>query len=220
MTKSWSIIREHKAGRAGSDLSYMHIETDGRICLVESATVSHPGAANRTSRTRSKVMSDLVSLLIAKWQYQDSLISRRHATLLTVEAAVYSATAIVISKSSNPTKITLVILAFAFLLAAVIGWQLRQIARMDRRVRNTFNRTIVVELRQKMLLKGSDDVWNEANWSANHDDHPINLWHTPTPLERGTGVRGTAVLDTQMALLVGLNVLTAIALIVWAIAGA
>ena len=165
-------------------------------------------------------MSDLVSLLIAKWQYQDSLISRRHATLLTVEAAVYSATAIVISKSSNPTKITLVILAFAFLLAAVIGWQLRQIARMDRRVRNTFNRTIVVELRQKMLLKGSDDVWNEANWSANHDDHPINLWHTPTPLERGTGVRGTAVLDTQMALLVGLNVLTAIALIVWAIAGA
>lgn len=163
------------------------------------------------------MQENLLPLLLKKWQYHDAQIYRFLPTALGVQAAVTSAAAIVVSRVGL-TKPSAVALVLAFGMAAFITWQWREMSRIARRVRNTFNREIVEGLRKDRLLADDDTLWNNRRWSADDDEHPINLWHTPTPGGRGAGTRASATAETEFALLCLFDLVVVLGLIGWAIA--
>jgi hypothetical protein len=165
-----------------------------------------------------RTASTTLQAFVAKWIHHDAHIYRRLTTVWTVEAAVVSAAVIVMSRTpldETINQLTLAALVFGFWFVAWIAWQMRQISRLDRKVRNTFNVHIVTELREHGVLLGDDRHWNVEHWSAENDSHPINLWHTSDPFGRGADTRASTLIEKQIIVLLLLDLVIGLGLFVW-----
>lgn len=164
-----------------------------------------------------------LSFLFAKWQHHDSLMYRGLATVWAVEAVVISAAALIISAaaltSREMTPAIKIALALALFFVGWIAWRSREMTRMYRRVRNSFNPAIVAQMSSIGILKQPEAFWDAQHWSPDKDRHPMNLWHTPDPQGRGSGTRASGIVEEQIIILCVLDIVAGAALLAWAIFG-
>ena len=83
-------------------------------------------------------------------------------------------------------------------------------------MRNTFNKRIVEQMLRDHLLEGDKELWrfkdyisgskNNTRGSEDDNTHPINLWHTPLPFNKGEDVRATKINSQLMGIFLKLNV--------------
>ena len=137
-----------------------------------------------------------------KWKHHDGLAYSRWASAMVVEGAILSATIITLGllideKTSEYVSYICLSLSFIWLIAGTTTVVFIKCQETDIRVRNSFNKEIVDTLWNLGLLqektKGGKEKWDTAGYEGNADDneHPINLWHTPTPFLKGKKVRAS-----------------------------
>lgn len=136
---------------------------------------------------------ELLSFLWDKWKHHDGLVYDRFRTLWLAHGLVFAVIAIIWGLDFAECSVRLLASGVLLLLLGVLCVALLSIIKADLLCRNAFNLKIVALLRQYGDLFGvKDDAWSENSWKVSDNSHPINLWHTPYPLCRGAGVRGSA----------------------------
>ena len=129
---------------------------------------------------------ELLRILIDKWKHHDALCYQRLNTFWLIQSIIIGIAVIIIRAGIIPENL-LIVGGFA-LLAAFMGYVMGAMAKIDRRVRNTYNDTIVQLLKPHTnLSKISEDEWQRAisDWKPDNFKNLINYWHTPEPAKLG-----------------------------------
>jgi len=129
-----------------------------------------------------------LSFLLEKWKHHDGLIYHRSNTFWTVQSVSIGATILILSSDFENYSIKVIFGMIPILFACVVGRMIITMAKIDKLVRNSFNKSIVEELiKQGGILKEENlKKWeSDEEWNVGNSTHPINLWHTHTPFERG-----------------------------------
>ncbi len=129
---------------------------------------------------------ELLSILMDKWKHHDALCYQRLNTFWLIQSIIIGMIVIIFRAGVIPANL-FIIGGFA-LLAAFMGYIMREMAKTDIRVRNTYNDSILQLLKPHTnLSKISEDEWKRAlsTWRPDNYKNPINYWHTSNPLELG-----------------------------------
>lgn len=157
-------------------------------------------SASASTEDGRKQAHEELRFLWAKWAHHDQLIHSRFNLFWQLHTISFGFLALVM-RSGQMTRRSIGFLALVSLVAAVIGFALRQMAEVDRLVRNGYNLQIVSGLRKANFLV--ERTITEDGWRADAWDHPANLWHVPSGYTKSWDVAAS-----KLAVWIGWIVLT------------